>query len=120
MSAIDLPLNKEDVNIIYYQQFLLFLPLVICLTIIRYKLPRLKANSLNLVIFCIIAFLASYFLGEDAYQEWQQASESLITPLVPYWGTSYGIANVILWFLVGEGILFLVLLWQDLVQESKG
>ncbi|WP_159990971.1 hypothetical protein [Pelistega ratti] len=114
------PIDTKDLWIMVYQQFLLFLPLVICLAFIRYKLPRLKANSLNLVIFCIIAFLASYFLGEDAYQEWQQASESLITLLVPYWGTSYGIANVVLWFLVGEGILFLVLLWQDLVQKSKG
>ncbi|WP_159990969.1 hypothetical protein [Pelistega ratti] len=124
-----LSVDLKDLWAMIHQQFLLFIPLIMGLSFIRYKLSRLKANSLNLILFCTIAFLGSAFFSKEAqvvsanlsnlsYEKWRQVSEILSPPIIPYWGIDYGIRSVVLWFLVAEGILFLVLLWQDIFHSE--
>ncbi|NEN75774.1 hypothetical protein F9B74_05470 [Pelistega sp. NLN82] len=125
----ELSIYKKDLWTVFYQLFLLCIPFIVGFSFIRYKLPRLKANKLNLIIFCSIVFFWGIFVGEDTkifsaylghlpYEEWQKISETLQPPSISYWKTGYAIRHIMLWFFVAEGILFLVLLWQDIFHSE--
>ncbi|NEN76328.1 hypothetical protein F9B74_08350 [Pelistega sp. NLN82] len=125
-----LSIDEKDLWIMFDKQFLLYVPLIIVFSIIRYKFPRLKANTLNLIIFCSIVVLGNFFLGKNTnilsdqlghlpYEEWRQISETLQSPSIPYWSINYHISSVILWFFIAEGMLFLALLCQDVFWKDS-